>query len=285
MNLEKASSVVSNLESLGYHTLAAHPKEPINYNRINGYPALGFDDVLFEEDFTGLERYHEGWFYTDESVYRNLIRWYEASDHEDPQLYYLLTIQNHSDYQQFPKEYNTVHARNNYGEEQLDEYLTYINMSDEAFVELVEYFSQVDRDGVICMVGDHCPNIAVSLANDNLPEKDYRILLRSTPFVIWSNVFEGREDLGTMSLNYLLPTLLKSADMPLSPYFRFMLDLKEKVPILTEIGYYITSDGEEYAYDEESPFQDDVNTYFYMVYNNVKDDDKKLELFELSEQQ
>lgn len=100
------------------------------------------------------------------------------------------------------------------------------------------------------------------------------------PFIIWSNVGEGRGDIGTISLNYLLPTLLEEAGLPLSDYYSHLLTLKKDVPVLTDIGFYRDSNGTDHGYDTDSQYKEKVDACFYMEYNNLMDKARRQELFD-----
>ena len=92
LDLENANSIASHLGKLGYETLAAHSESENSYNRLQSYPKLGFQDVRFDLDFKNKEYYGNRQYYeTDESVYQNLIQWYEEMPEDRPRFLYLLT--------------------------------------------------------------------------------------------------------------------------------------------------------------------------------------------------
>lgn len=275
LNLANANSVISVLEEAGYQTLGSHNSDGANYNRSVGYNNLGFDVIKFVQDFDNLEGIGNRVFYTDESTYQNLYRWYSEM-HEGPRFMYLLTLQNHGDWNHNDSNQNIIKVSGDYGEytEQLDEYETCIHYSDEAFVNCVNFFSQVDRDVIVVMVGDHCPHILPEIMNDYYDKYDsdnYELDLRSTPFVIWSNNSELLDyslDNSKMSLNYLMPTVLNMAGINSSSYYDWMMELKNTAPIITDYGLYYDANGNaaEYANEEQ------VEQYFYLEYSNIMKD-------------
>lgn len=281
LNLKGANSVVSYLKSLGYSTLASHPFTGINYNRKTSYTDLGFDTIYFRDDFQDREFYYDRQFTTDLSSYENLLRWY-SEEGESPRFLFLLTIQNHGGYENNDPETDKVHVLDDFGglEDQMNEYLTSIKLSDEAFQELTTRLKDSDRPVYVCMVGDHCPSFFVNFGKQYREGNDYEIAVRSVPFIIWSNVGEGRGDIGTISLNYLLPTLLEEAGLPLSDYYSHLLTLKKDVPVLTDIGFYRDSNGTDHGYDTDSQYKEKVDACFYMEYNNLMDKARRQELFD-----
>lgn len=188
---------------------------------------------------------------------------------------YLLTIQNHGDWNLNPSEYDTVHANSDYGncDEDVNEFLTSIQQTDRSFQTLIEFYRTVERPVVICMMGDHSPYFASEIIDKSLTEDEANLLLRKTPLMVWANYDLGIEnyDLGTMSINYVIPTLLNMAGVSLSPYYQYMLELKQDVPILTSYGVYYDKTGNMYDYNEETQYTDAVNKYFYLEYNNLSD--------------
>lgn len=283
LDLENAKSIATHLVALGYDAAAAHSGVSSNYSRSYAYPALQFGTVQFIQDFQNLSTFAGRAYATDESVYENLIRWYEEAPEDRPRFQYLLTIQNHGDYDVLPEEMDTVHVQDDFGyyTESINEYLTQIKQSDEAFVELTRYFSQVERPVILCMVGDHAPSFANAIASESLSDKERNLALRKVPLLIWANFPLEEQDLGTMSMNYVVPTLLDIAGIQLSPYYSYLLQMKEQVPILTSYGDYYDAQGNRYTYDTDAgqPYEELVDNYFYLEYENIKKE-RHQELFQ-----
>lgn len=271
INMKGANTVVSYLKQLGYYTIAGHPEKGSNYNRINAYADMGLDEYYFYDDFTNRKSYGNNWVLTDESAYENLLLW--MKDHTDtPQFIYLLTIQNHGPWEKNERKFDTVHVSNDYGElnEVIDEYLTGIRMSDSAFKYLTSQLKEYSRKAIVCMVGDHSPSFAKDIV-DQKHSSISSLLLRSTPFVIWANFDIEDKDMGTISMNYLIPTIFETAKVPLSQYYQYMLNLMEDVPVLMSYTYY-DKNMNEHLYNVDSEYSEAVNNYFYMEYNNLQKD-------------
>lgn len=283
LDLENANSIASHLGKLGYETLAAHSESENSYNRLQSYPKLGFQNVRFDLDFKNKEYYGNRQFYeTDESVYRNLIQWYEEMPEDKPRFLYLLTIQNHGDWNINDSSDDIVHVSNDFGDstEKVNEYLSCIKQSDEAFKRLTDYFSSVDRDVVICMVGDHSPYLAGAIVKEGFSEAEKSLRLRGTPFMIWSNREMEEEDTGYVSLNYLPSIIVDVAGIPSTPYYEYMGQLREKLPVVSSYGKYFDSDGNEYDYEEETAYTSAVQDYFYLEFNNLMKNLRNQELFD-----
>lgn len=270
IDMKNANSIVTHLKQLGYYTTGEHPYVGTNYNRINVYPNMKFDRYYFVEDFVDRKFYGNRGYATDESVYDNLLLWMKDQN-SSPQFNYLLTIQNHGEWDMNEKGLDLVHAINDYGEfdEIVDEFLTCIKMSDSAFKYLTEQLAEYDRKVIVCMVGDHSPDFANKIIGEKY-QSESSLLLRSTPFVIWANYDIEDKNIGTISMNYMVPTLLEIAELPLSPYYQYMLNLKEKIPILTSYNVYYDKELKSYQYDLLSDYSKEVNDYFFLEYNNLQ---------------
>lgn len=273
LDLSDANSIVSLVKQLGYQTTGMHSESSKNYFRGRAYPELGFDEIHFEGDFKDREYYGNRIYYeTDDCLYNNLISWYEQKDKDIPQFMYMLTIQNHGEWDENSPEDDIVHVLNDYGNynQQINEYLSCIHMSDVAMKKLTEYFENVDRPVIICMVGDHSPSFASSIIDNSFSEEDKQLRLRGTPFIIWSNFGLEGKDVGYISMNYLAPLLLQTAGIKGSLYYDYMIRLKERVPILTAYDVYRDAEGKEYSYTDMTEYTDEVKNYFYLEYNNLQ---------------
>ena len=268
LDLNGANSIVSFLKELGYSTWAAHCAPSLNYSRGTAYPKLGFEKTMFDEDFDEREYYGNRNYVTDEYMYDVLIDEYNKMG-DAPRFMYTLTIQNHGGWDLNPEEEDTVHAKADFGkyDSEVDEYLSCIALSDAAFGSLTEYFENVDRDVIICMVGDHAPSWIKDVADET--DSDFeKQLVSAAPFVIWANFDIEDENAGYTSLPYLAPLVLKNAGVPLSPFYSFMLKMYEKYPVISANNYYVDNNNNIYAYaDENCP--EEINMYLNMVYNSV----------------
>lgn len=269
IKMSNADSIVSFLKQFGYYTIAMHPGEPTSYNRKYAFECLGFDEVYFGKDFLELEKYKDRVWPTDESVYRNMLREYtKAKQSNQPIFLYMLTYQNHGGFDTSDSNNDIIHVSGEYGgyNEQLNEFLTSVSLSDTAFHDLTDYFSNSERQTIVCMLGDHCPDFMPEMVRNISGEVD-EILIRSTSLVIWSN-YGTEESVETVSVNYIAPIICEEAKIPLSEFYQYLLDLKKSAPILTSMGYYITNDGEKYKY-QEGPEKDNIAVYHYMEYDRI----------------
>ena len=280
LELENSSSLAGYLRSLGYSTLGTHSETGTNYNRIYGYNALGFEEVKFQEDYENCWSYDGRMYKSDYSVYENIKKWYtEMGDR--PRFVYCLTIQNHGGWDMGSEEFDTIHVtEGDVGETDIvNEYLTSISHSDEAFSDFIEYFKTItDRKVVVCMLGDHAPSFAATIATPEYSEAERNMLLGATPLYIWSNYELENMDLGYMSMHYVAPTLLDAAGIPMSPYYMYLMDTKREVPIIASWGKYYDKDYECYDIGG-GKYSQVVDDYFCVEYNNIKGEHERVTEF------
>ena len=153
--------------------------------------------------------------------------------------------------------------------------------SDRAFQKLLSYFEKVDEPTMIIMFGDHWPKIENGFTASVLGKKRSELSLDgtqktyTTPYVIWTN-YPSETVEQDMSSNYLGSYVLSLAGVKLTPYNRFLLDLKDELPIIG-IGAVCDTEGTWYSQNNlPEKFQKLVNEYHILEYNNQFDQKHKI---------
>lgn len=285
LNLYNANSLVSYLKGFGYSTMAAHPYTNSNYRRDSAWMALGFDETHFEDDFTSEEYYGSRPYQTDSATYKDWEKMYEAMPEDKPRFSFLVSIQSHGDYDMNDASLDIVHAATDYGEydELMDEYLSCIKMTDAAVQELCDYFTeQYEKTGrkvIVALAGDHAPSFVKHVADPSFADTDneLQILERSTPFLIWANyplentdaAISTTDPLNRMDMVMLAPTLLQQAGLPLSDYYKYLLEMKQNTPVVTAANDYMKVDGTTAEYGVDETLDAWAKGYLNLEYNNI----------------
>ena len=282
-------SLVSQMEALGYTTIAAHPYRSSGWNRPTVYADYGFDEVYFESDFQD-RAYMRGdertGYVTDRCDYENLIRWYEEKEEGQPLFLFNVTMQNHSAYQMawtnLPKEvWLTGELENRF--QTVNQYLSLVYQSDQAFEDLIDYFSQVEEPTMILLFGDHQPQVATNFYTDVLgtnPDTADAQKKQMVPFVLWAN-YDIPEAQGVeLSLNYLSALLMDTANLPMTGYQKFLSQLWETAPVINTVGIR-DAQGNWYGENAALPEELDgaIEDYKVLLYNNVFDKKDRVENF------
>ena len=242
---ERSNALPQQLKSLGYNTVAMHPYEASGWNRVPVYESFGFDEALFIDDFKDLQ--HMRRYVTDRSNYENLIDLFdERSKSDDPLFVFNITMQNHSAYD---VRYEGLPRSAWLSEELLgayptaDQYLSLMHESDLALEYLIDHFEKVGEPTVILLFGDHQPQVSSAfyeyMLGGELGDLGVVELQRRqvVPYFIWANFPLKEQEIRDISINYLAPTLLKAAGLPLTGYQRFLLEAMSELPVINTVGF------------------------------------------------
>lgn len=274
-----------------YYTVAYHPYYSSGYRRIGVYGHFGFDEVMFEdnfiEDYPGTDLVRD--LLSDSADYRRVEQMYEdfRSGSDAPWFCFNVTIQNHGGYTQDfePSAEDSVYVTNFAATDSINEYLSLIKISDDAFRELIEYFEQCNEPTIIAMYGDHQPafdNEAVRVLGDHIRDGiNGEICNYYVPYIIWANFDIEEQDyltdgvLNTLSPNYFASTVFDIAGVELTDYDRYLLEMHEQIPAITALGVW-DNEGNYYASAAESPYSEDISNMEMVQYNLLFDDDNRL---------
>lgn len=226
------------LGSLGYTSTAIHPYRPGGWDRNKVYPRLGFDRMIFQDEFRDPEYLRD--YISDKSSFDKIIEVYEEGKDKGPQFIFNVTMQNHGGYgDAFPNFEEEIRAEN-VKDERLDRYLSLMRVSDRELQRLTEYFEAQEEPVILLFFGDHQPNDTVAGPVLSANGKDARSLtareedIRYTvPYLIWANFDIEEKSEADTSVNYLGGHLLETAGLPLSDYQRFLKEEETAFPVLS----------------------------------------------------
>ena len=281
-------SIASHFRQLGYETMASHPGNSASWGRKSAFPLLGFDKAFFQNEgyFAGAEMMR-GHHVSDKSNYDFLIEQFENRG-DAPQYHYNLTMQNHGGYAfaDFPA---TITIDESVVEGQyafMEQYLTLLQKSDEAFAYLLSYFEAVEEPVIIMMFGDHWGaadhGYVEKLFATPMSEfsKRQQMTQHQTPLILWANYDVDFSDIPPLvSSNYLSAIVKNAAEIPLAPFDDFLLDLMEELPVISKFGY-VDKNGDYYETLPEK-YEELIHNYQKLIYNGLIDYDKrKWDIFE-----
>lgn len=277
-------SLVSTLKERGYTCKAMHPYYETGWSRNKVYPMMGFDEMLFLDDFDQSTLMRE--YIPDQVLYDKIVEQFEAKDEDEKLFIMSITMQNHGGYgEYYPNFKNTVSVEGMYYSD-VNQYLSLIRESDQALEDLITYFEGVDERVEIVFFGDHQPSLnsyfyekmnGKGLSGLDLDELQE---LFTVPFFIWTNYETPTQEVELTSLNYLSTMALERADIELPAYNRFLSDLSKEIPAMNARAFYSVSEGEFLHYDEASGEEAEaLNEYNILQYNNMFDSDVSRNFF------
>lgn len=283
------SSIATILKEQGYQTIAMHPSGPAAWNRGKVYPYMGFDDFIEASEFQTEYEYIRT-FISDTCNFNEIIYRYENKEIDKPLFLFNVTIQNHGAYYgdlDLPIEVLQVgdtKAENAGYIYDLQTYLNLMKHTDQAFEDLVTYFSDVEEPTIICMFGDHQPVLSddfyqsiwgsTNLTKENVMKKYV------TPYVIWTNYDTELKEYGDMSANYLGAVLLECAGVELSVYYEFLLELQAEYPVLSHIGC-LNNAGTRFDIDDLMNVRE-ILQYRIIQYNHLMEKEWEQEIFSVN---
>ena len=139
------------LKELGYKSTASHGYVGEFWNRLEAYPAQGFDDFRFEDSYDISEKI--GFGLSDESFYKQEME--HIKNQEGLNYNFLISLSNHHPYD-MPSSADKLGILEK-NSSFLDKYLTSINYTDYALGKLIDMLKEegLYDNTVIAMYGDH----------------------------------------------------------------------------------------------------------------------------------
>lgn len=273
------SSIALCLKDEGYDTNAFHPNEKNNWNRNVVYPLMGFNSFYGLEDMNASESVR--WCVSDDSDFNFIIDKYNEKK-TDKWFMFNVTMQNHGGYEkQYDNFENTVDL-SEYGEyPDAEQYYSLISLSDKSIDKLIEYYSSVDEPTLICVFGDHQPQLSKEYltelnGGDKKKRKSREQLMKyqATPFLIWANYPLDEQDGINISVNYLREKILYYSGQELNGFDSYMFNLEKDIPILNKYGI-VDATGTYYKDEVNMPvvLRERVYEYECMCYYQLTDND------------
>lgn len=275
------------LQGQGYTGYAMHPFPASNWNREEVFQDMGFAQFLSEPDFAGEEMIRD--MCSDAGDYDRMIKLYEEKK-GSPLFFFNVTLQNHGGYTDGEYE-ATIHVPTSGrpaggAYPQAEQYLSLAHASDQAFEQLVNYFSQVEEPTMIVMYGDHQPKLEDGFYEylTGKPASEWTqeetMQLYETPYVIWTNypLDTTTQVPKRLSANYLSSWMLKLAGVQLPEYNRYLLQLCRDVPVVTPKGC-LDARGNYFRAEDAGRYAPLLQEYAYLQYNNLFDADHRLQSF------
>lgn len=281
-------SLATQMNDLGYRTIAMHPYAASGWERDTVYPYMDFEEMYFNDSpagyFSGCPRLRS--YVSDLGLYTKIEQLFNTKEDGEPMFVFAVTMQNHSGYSNIYENFMPlVKVKGLFDVDALSNYMSLIRESDRAFSELVRFFSKSDEETVILMFGDHQPNDSIAyplMANSGVildesdlegSEKRYIV-----PYVMWSNYeVDSSAFAEEMSLNYLSAALMDTAGLPMTASQKMLADLMGEYPVLNG-RCFIDSEGKYHPVSDYGD-HDALSRYAIMQYNYLFDVDERVNEF------
>lgn len=254
--------------NMDYSTYGMHPYRASSWDRETIYSDMGFATTHFEDDFVYDDNSLIRDYCSDLCAYNNMLNWIGNDDRSTFTL--LVTMQNHGGYSEPAEGF----VSENYidGDEEANTYFTLLSYSDAALERLINCLANKEEKYVVVFFGDHQPNIHVTWGNQGPGGDSWYV-----PYLIWANyeMPEGlaNSDAGLTCLPYLGIDLLNVMGVDLPPYYQYIAEIRETIPVINASGYYSRSAGAFLPLDEivDDAEGDALRRYQYLQYSAIFD--------------
>ena len=109
---------------------------------------------------------------------------------------------------------------------------------------------------------------------------DEQMLQYKVPFLIWANYDIQEQTIDGTSLNYLGRYLLEAAGIELPPYFQFLKEMEESIPVITGNGYMSKEKGSFADIKDAKGIEMQwINNYSILQYNSLFDEKNMSQVF------
>jgi phosphoglycerol transferase MdoB-like AlkP superfamily enzyme len=263
MITDEFESMASLLNSLGYRSEFMHPGFGWFYNRQNVYRHLGFERLMFIDEFEGIPT--RSGYISEYATITRLIEMFaehRAAHPSAPYFNFTVTIQNHGPYvdkfrwdgfDEIPN-FHTDLPLQDADINALSNYFHGLKDADRELLRLTDYFNTLDEPVVLVYFGDHLPAFNMRIYDLLLPDvydpasfEDMTRLFR-LPFLIWMNdaalelygidhpaqLVDTDEEL-IFSASFLGAYVMEMLGLTeLSPFWDFNTQLRRTFPVVTE---------------------------------------------------
>ena len=206
-------------KDVGYNTTYIHPFRSTFYDREDVYSEYGFDQMIFEDDFTApVENFRN--YINDDTAFRQAEEVMKSTD--GPDYIHITTMQNHQPF------------IDGIGEE-VDNYFEGIQLSNQALRDFTERLKTWDEPVILVFTGDHFPFFSpdcdyynqIGITVDNC-EKLYK-----KTWIVWNNYELDTSSLPTNQLfsTFYLPHYIFQLAGFSTPFVDVMMDVFEEEPL------------------------------------------------------
>lgn len=281
---DKNYSIISQLKSMGYQTVAMHPYLADGWMRNTVWPTLGFNKCVFLDDFPQEDLLRN--LVSDREMVDLIIDAYENRDAESPLFLFGVTMQNHSGYDYSGDDFETTVHLEEYNSDypDVEQYLSLIHSTDKAIENLITYFETAEDPVVVLFFGDHLPalnqHFYEELHGGPFNSLDEQMLQYKVPFFVWTNYEFGEQFVECSSLSYLSTYVYEAAGLPLPEYNQFLKEMEKQVPAINMLGYYSITEACFLPINRaEETELEWLNNYRVLQYNAIFDEKNLCSIF------
>src|SRR5699024_5587745 len=214
------------------------------YRRSDVYKNLGFEEFRHQENMKYTEKLSETHRYiSDQSAYREIFDVIENST--NPDFIHLVTMQNHTSYQE---KYDEVdfEVEGSGNSEEANAYFQDLENSDRALKSFIKQIDNFKEPILLIFWGDHLPGFYGGDVLKNNEEKT----LYETPFFVYSNETDLDSEINLISPAYLSNYITDILDIKITFYEALLKELQGQLPVVDK-SMYLEKDSTTLLYSRD----------------------------------
>lgn len=280
---KNAPNIIKEFNNNGYTTMYLTPWGEDSYNSKRNYKLFGADKTIYGSDLKGSNK---GQFYSDKSLMKDIYN--QLKDTKEGEYKFIMTAsgQNHFPYTEDKYEKYDVSVKNTEYSKQstnmLKSYAQGIYDASKELNNLYKMIQNLDTPTIIVFFGDHLPYIIdddgvepyISAKYFNTENKYVNDMRKhTTKAVILSNYDIEVDDIKYMNANYLGAYVLNKMDLKVSNYFKYIDDLRKKVPVYNRNAVYMNNNTtlrSDLDYNTKKALEDYKFVQYGSFYENIK---------------
>ena len=278
---DRIPSLVKAFAGQGYETVMVHSYNDSLYNRGATMPAIGFDTIVYDRDFTA-DKTYAGGYISDDAWADELISRFEAKG-DGPIFLYGLSMENHQPYfnGKFDSPSGVDYTCDKLTGDDLgafDALVHGVHDADAALGKLVDYFETCGEPVLLVFLGDHLPGLYLSgsdtvysvlgcVDSPSTEDWDAETLkeMHKTDYLVWNNYGAELESPEVVSVTGLGSRMLDWAGLWKPLWFTWVDEAMEDVLLYRE-RLFVDAGGNAYDAPPES-CAETVSVYQTLVYD------------------
>lgn len=280
---KNAPNIIKEFNNNGYTTMYLTPWGEDSYNSKRNYKLFGADKTIYGSKLKGSNK---GQFYSDKSLMKDIYN--QLKNTKEGEYKFIMTAsgQNHFPYTEDKYEKYDVSVKNTeYSKKSTNMLKSYAQGVYDASKELNNLYKMIqdlDTPTIIVFFGDHLPYIIdddgvepyISAKYFNTENKYVNDMRKhTTKAVILSNYDIETDDIKYMNANYLGAYVLNKMDLKVSNYFKYIDDLRKKVPVYNRNAVYMNNNTtlrSDLDYNAKKALEDYKFVQYGSFYENIK---------------
>lgn len=280
---KNAPNIIKEFNNNGYTTMYLTPWGEDSYNSKRNYKLFGADKTIYGSKLKGSNK---GQFYSDKSLMKDIYN--QLKNTKEGEYKFIMTAsgQNHFPYTEDKYEKYDISVKNTeYSKKSTNMLKSYAQGVYDASKELNNLYKMIqdlDTPTIIVFFGDHLPYIIdddgvepyISAKYFNTENKYVNDMRKhTTKAVILSNYDIEVDDIKYMNANYLGAYVLNKMDLKVSNYFKYIDDLRKKVPVYNRNAVYMNNNTtlrSDLDYNTKKALEDYKFVQYGSFYENIK---------------